>query len=123
LKEEVKCPEKYVDCSKHGGYDLKDQCKQTCTCVRRFVDCSKLGGYDKNDKCNHTCKKKEVEPKMCTLKFKDCSKLGGYDPKDQCKQTCIEKEEGSMNKCFSECKTTTENTKHVSDLSKKTFYF
>ena len=59
-------------------------------CIALFVDCSKRGGYDPKDECNLTCRLNEdYEAMMCTMEYIDCKKWGGYDlVKDPCKHTC-----------------------------------
>lgn len=64
----------------------------------RYVDCSKKGGYDPKDKCKQTCladsqKEHKAKPKpiMCIKRYVDCSRRGGYNPKDKCRQTCMKK--------------------------------
>jgi hypothetical protein len=62
----------------------------------RFVDCSKKGGYNPADKCKQTCLNEFEElaaPIMCIKRYVDCSKRGGYNPNDQCRQTCLREEE------------------------------
>jgi len=82
------CPMRFVDCSKKGGYDPKDKCKQSCMadtfekekikekpkpimCIKRYVDCSKRGGYDPNDKCRQKCKNKTEDKTVVTHKYLD----------------------------------------------------
>jgi hypothetical protein len=74
--------------------------QENIVCPMRFVDCSKRGGYDPSDKCKQKCaddveKKKEEIPKpiMCVKRYVDCSRRGGYNPKDKCRQTCMNKKE------------------------------
>jgi hypothetical protein len=69
-------------------------------CPMRFVDCSKRGGYDPTDKCKQKCAdeaekevEKQPEPIMCIKRYVDCSRKGGYNPKDKCRQTCVNKKE------------------------------
>ena len=63
-------------------------------CIQRFIDCSKLGGYDPADECKQTCSlKEEAMPMMCTMQYTECGHLGGYDPVDPCNHTCMQKDE------------------------------
>lgn len=62
----------------------------------RFVDCSKRGGYNPADKCKQTCLNEyedKPEPVMCIKRYVDCSRRGGYNPKDKCRQTCMKEKE------------------------------
>jgi len=50
-----------VDAQKKYYYSCLEKCDGvTQVCKKMFVDCSRYGGYDPSDRCRQTCLKKEV---------------------------------------------------------------
>ena len=87
------------DCTRLGGYDPRDQCKQTClqadpkaTCINQCVTTRGQGPRAPFQACIKACE--HVVGIDCDpdYGFTDCSEQGGYDAKDQCHQTCVVRE-------------------------------
>jgi hypothetical protein len=123
------CVKKYVDCSKLGGYDPSDRCKQTClhktsnslnTCKDNCKSNAKrIAGSDltKEKTLYYECAGKcEGVTSVCNKRYVDCSRYGGYDPNDKCRQTCLKKEIAfDKDSCATRCKSDVKNMKFRTD--------
>jgi len=84
------------NCDRLGGYDPRDQCKQTClqpdpkaTCITQCVSTRGQGPRKAFQECIQSCEHTVGIDCDTQYGFTDCSEHGGYDAKDQCHHTCV----------------------------------